>query len=174
METYLVVAASDNGVIGIENKIPWRLPRDMEYFKQRTSYADENKTPVVIMGRKTFDSIPKKFKPLPGRHNIVITRNKDIEKTSGVTYVNSLEQAMSEARKITSHTYIIGGAEIYKQALESNIVDAIFITRVLVTVDGDAFFAPIDETKFKNTLYREYASDAENKHAMRFETWVIL
>lgn len=172
METSLVVAASDNGVIGNANKIPWRLPRDIEYFKQRTLYADKDKTPVVIMGRKTYDSFPKKFRPLPGRQNIVITRNEGIVKDLGVIYVSSLEQAMSEARKITSHAYIIGGAEIYKQALEAGVVDAIFITRVLATVEGDAFFAPIDGTKFKNTLYREYASDAENKYAMRFETWV--
>ena len=124
------------------------------------------------MGRKTYDSFPKKFRPLPGRQNIVITRNKEILKDPGVIYVSSLGQAMSEARKITSHTYIIGGAEIYKQALESDVVDAIFITRVLATVEGDAFFAPIDETRFENKLYHDHASDADNAYAMRFETWV--
>ncbi|MGI9118388.1 MAG: dihydrofolate reductase, partial [Minisyncoccia bacterium] len=121
MQISIIVAVSDNGVIGNANKIPWKKqPKDMEYFKEKTTYSDKLTMPVVIMGRKTFDSLPKRFKPLPDRHNVVITRNKDIEKIPGVIYVGSLEEAVSEARKLTSHTFIIGGAEIYKQALDAD------------------------------------------------------
>jgi len=172
MQISIISAVSDNGVIGNANKIPWKQRRDMEYFKEKTSYSDKLTIPALIMGRKTFDSLPKKFKPLPGRHSIVITRNKDIVKIPGVIYVNSLAEAISEARKLTSHAFIIGGAEIYKQALEADIVDTMFITRVVATVEGDTFFPPIDESKFKNTVYHGYGSDADNEYPMEFQTWV--
>ncbi len=172
MQLSIIAAVSDNGVIGIANKIPWKQRRDMEYFKEKTSYSDKLTIPAVIMGRKTFDSLPKKFKPLPGRHSIVITRNKDIDKIPGVIYVSSLTEAISEARKLTSHAFIIGGAEIYKQALETDLVDAMFITRIIATVEGDTFFPPIDETKFKNTLCYNVAHDADNQYPMEFQTWV--
>ncbi len=170
METYLIVTVSDDGFIRDGNKIPFeKQPRDMEYFNQRTLYADKTKTPVVVMDSKKFDTLKK---PLTSRYNIVVTSSEHIVKLPDVIYANSLEQALSEARKLTSHAYIIGGAEIYKQALESDVVDAIFITRVLATVEGDTFFPPIDETRFENKLYHDHASDADKAYAMRFETWV--
>ena len=169
MQLALIAAFSDNWVIGNDNKIPWKQRRDMAYFKEKTTYSDKLTIPVIIMGRKTFDTLGK---ALPGRHSIVITRNKDIVKIPGVIYVSSLTEAISEARKLTSHAFIIGGAEIYKLALETDLVDVMYITRIIATVEGDTFFPPIDESKFKNGLCHRYASDSDNEYPMEFQTWV--
>ena len=107
----LIAALSKNRVIGKNNDLPWHLPDDMKYFMQTTSGHH------VIMGRKNYDSIPQKFKPLPNRTNIVVTRQKNFV-ASGCMVVNSLEEALgiAESNK-EKETFIIGGAEIYSQAL---------------------------------------------------------
>ena len=119
---YLVVAVSDNHVIGRNNGLPWRIPLDMKWFKMNTWGG------TVIMGRKTFESCG----PLPGRRNIVISRRPKPD--VNVEWYNHLDVAMQHV----SDAYIIGGAELYMTSLK--YVDAMIVTRVQREVDGDVFF----------------------------------
>jgi len=141
MKLAIIVAAAKNGVIGRNNQLPWHLPQDLKYFKAITLGKP------VIMGRKTYESIGK---PLPGRTNIVVTRNKDWSAADGVVVTNSFEQALSESQKamesdlLTSdEVMVIGGAEIYRSALQ--FVHRIYLTRVAVEPEGDAFFDMLNE-----------------------------
>jgi len=144
MKLAIIVAAAKNGVIGRNNQLPWHLPQDLKYFKAVTLGKP------VIMGRKTYESIGK---PLPGRTNIVITRNKDWVTAEGVVVTNSFEQALLEAQKVQSsgsgfidEVMVIGGAEIYRSALL--FADRVYLTRVDVEPEGDAFFDALDQAEW--------------------------
>ncbi len=162
----LIVAISDNGVIGDANQVPWTLPEDMKYFRTKT----EDHT--VIMGRKTYDSINPKYRPLKNRFNIVITRNPDIEKEAGVAYVSSFEEALNLAKNQAQNIFIIGGAEIYKMALESNLLDVLHITRVHTEIDGAVKFPEWKEYLYQKTLEIPFTANDKNLFSMTFETWV--
>jgi dihydrofolate reductase len=135
----LIVAVSENDVIGKDNDLIWHLKNDLKRFKSLTSGH------CIIMGRKTFESFPK---PLPNRTHIVITRQKNYTAQEGVVVVNSLEAAIKKAEQDTN-PFIIGGGEIYKQAL--NVVDIIEFTRVHHSFEGDTFFPVISEIIWKET-----------------------
>lgn len=131
----IIVAKSKNNVIGSNGSIPWDIPKDLKYFKELT----EGNT--VIMGRKTYESLPKDKKPLPNRINIVITR--DINFTAnGCMVVGSLEEAILKIDN-RKDTFIIGGGEIYKQAI--NFVDKIYITEINDEYEGDTYFPEISD-----------------------------
>ena len=138
METIIIVAVSENDAIGKDNKLLFHLKEDMQNFKRLTTNN------VVIMGRKTYESIGK---PLKDRINIVISRsdNKDEE---NLIWVHSLEEAMKKAKEYEKDIYIIGGGSIYKEALEKDIVDKIYLTRINKRVnDADTFFPRLDYSK---------------------------
>jgi dihydrofolate reductase len=136
----LVVAVARNGVIGIDNRLPWRLPADLKRFKALTTGH------AVIMGRKTWDSLPANFRPLPDRLNIVVTRDAAY-RAEGATVVHSLEQALAAAGARIA--FVIGGAEIYALALP--LATRLEVTEVDVSIDGDAFFTPIDRDAWEET-----------------------
>jgi dihydrofolate reductase len=126
----LVVAASSNNVIGKDGTLPWRIPADMKRFKALTLGHPS------IMGRKTWDSLPKK--PLPGRTNIVVTRNRDFA-AEGARVAHSLEEALAVAKEENpSAIMVIGGEALYREALQ--VADVIHLTRVEGAFEGDAFF----------------------------------
>lgn len=134
----LMVAAASNGVIGRDNQLPWHLPKDLQYFKQTTMGKP------VIMGRKTFDSIGR---PLPGRANIVVTRQPDYQ-AEGIHVVNSLEQGLALAQQLAAEksldeVMVIGGAELYRQSLPT--IERVYLTKVHADVEGDAFFPSLDD-----------------------------
>ena len=130
----LIVAVSENGVIGKNNDLIWHLPNDMRYFKEKTLGHH------VIMGRKNFESIPHKFRPLKGRVNIIVTRQKEYIANECIV-VNSLKEALTIAKSNgDQEPFIIGGGEIYKLALEENLVDKIYLTRIHTDFEGDTFF----------------------------------
>jgi dihydrofolate reductase len=133
----LIVAVSQNGVIGNDNKLIWKLPNDLKRFKKLTTPHN------IIMGRKTFDSIGK---ALPNRQNIVITRNKDLSLKNCIV-VNSLESAVLKSDK-SKEVFIIGGSQIYRYALEKNYIDKMYITKIHKDFEGDSFFT-FDEKRFK-------------------------
>ena len=133
----LIVAVSENDVIGKDNDLIWDLKNDLKRFKALTSGH------CIIMGRKTFESFPK---PLPNRTHIVITRQQDYKAPDGVIVVNSLEAAIEKAKQ-DANPFIIGGGEIYKQGL--NLVDTIEFTRVHHSFEGDTFFPVRSETIWK-------------------------
>ena len=140
MTISIIVAASQNGVIGRDNQLLWRLPDDLKRFKQLTLGHP------MIMGRKTFESIGK---PLPGRTSIIVTRSPEYQ-VEGTLVVHSLEEALAVAGKLdTEEAFIIGGGEIYRQALENNSVDQIYLTLVHADSEGDTFFEFPDEAKWQ-------------------------
>lgn len=141
----LIVAIGDNHVIGKRNELLWHIPDDLKRFKQLTLGHP------VVMGRKTFDSIIAFLgKPLPGRQNIVITRDTSWS-YEGVTVAHSLEEAV-EAAEETDEIFIIGGEQIYRQALP--IADRLYLTRIDDAKEGDAFFPPYEDD-FKTVLNSE-------------------
>ena len=128
MELKLIYARSRNGVIGREGQLPWHLPADLAHFKQTTLGQ------AVVMGRKTWDSLPERFRPLPGRANIVITRQKDWQ-AQGALVAHSLTQAMTLCPE-PGPLWVIGGAEVYAQALP--LASTVVVTEIDMDVQGDA------------------------------------
>jgi dihydrofolate reductase len=145
----LVVAAARNNVIGKGNTLPWSLPNDLKHFREVTAGH------TVIMGRKTFESIGR---PLPKRRNIVITRQEDY-KPEGVEVVGSLDAAIA-SMPADEEAFVIGGGEIFKQALP--IADRVYLTRVEADVEGDAFFSPLESDKWRETSRQEGVVDEKN------------
>jgi dihydrofolate reductase len=138
MKVSLIVAVSQNGVIGKDNNLIWHLPKDMKFFKDTTMGHH------VIMGRKNFESIPHKFRPLPNRTNIVITRQSDYKAEDSIV-VNSLEESLKVAKSnAENEAFIIGGGQIYKLALEANLIDRIYLTKIHHSFDGDTFFPELN------------------------------
>ena len=150
----VIVAVSENQVIGKDNDLIWDLSIDLKRFKSLTSGHN------MIMGRKTFESFPK---PLPNRTHIVITRQKNYQVSDGIIVANSIEEAI-EKIKDDDQPYIIGGGEIYKQALPHASV--IELTRVHDIFDGDTYFPKIDLNQWKE-IKREFIPKDEN-HAYDF------
>jgi len=160
MTISFIVAASDNHVIGKDNKLPWCLPTDMRYFKNVTWGMP------VIMGRKSFESLGKALK---GRSNIVVTRNKNWTAENAQT-VSSIDQAITLAAQTDSkEIFIIGGAEIFRSALPS--ADRIYLTLVHGNFDGDAFFPEMEQDEWKLVSNRDCESDEKNAYAVSFQVW---
>lgn len=156
----LVVAVSENQVIGKNNQLLWNLPNDTKFFKNTTWGMP------VIMGRKTFESLGK---PLAGRTNIVITRQENW-KPEGTIVVSSLERAIMEAEATDAlEAFVIGGGQVYEQAIP--LANRIYYTRVHTTVDGDAFFPVIDRTQFKLVSELPFGADEKHAFAYTFEIW---
>lgn len=145
--TAIIVAYDDNRVIGFKNEIPWHLPEDLKLFKERTTGHP------IIMGRNTWDSLPKR--PLPKRYNIVITRQEPsamieqygLEDNDDVDFVDSLPKAIRLANKRmpTREAFVIGGTQIYLMALESGFVDKVIVTKVPGEHEGDAHFPALND-----------------------------
>lgn len=155
-----IVAASENNVIGKNNKLPWYLPTDMKYFKNVTWGMP------VVMGRKSFEALGEALK---GRTNIVVTRNKNW-KANGIQAVQSIDQAITLAAQTDAkEIFIIGGGEIFRAALPS--ADRIYLTRVHENFDGDAFFPELNEEDWKLVSSRECSPDEKNSYALSFEVW---
>jgi dihydrofolate reductase len=152
----LVAAVARNNVIGRHNTLPWHLPEDLKHFRETTMG-----TPV-IMGRKTWESLPAKFRPLPGRQNVVITRNADYLAPGG-RVVTSVAAALAECGTVPD-AYLIGGAELYRQAIDA--ADRLSITEIDLDVpDGDAFFPTIDPSRWKEKDRRAQTSSNGLKFA---------
>ncbi len=146
----LVLAMSDNGVIGDRGGLPWRIPEDMKRFKRLTLGKP------IIMGRKTWDSFPKK--PLPGRTNIVVTRDRAWRGEGAVT-THSFEEALAKARgENPSEIAVIGGAEIYQTALP--LADRVERTQVHITAAGDTHLPPFDQGVWRETAHEDH-TDAD-------------
>ena len=153
-----IVAASENNVIGKDNKLPWCLPTDMRYFKNVTWGMP------VIMGRKSFESLGKALK---GRTNIVVSRNKDW-KAPDVQVVQTIDQAITRATQTDAkEIFIIGGAEIFRSALPST--DRIYLTLVHGNFDGDAFFPELERGEWKLISNRDCEIDDKNPYALSFQ-----
>lgn len=134
MKVALIVAMDRERGIGRDNDLMWHLPDDMQFFK------DTTKGQIVVMGRKNFDSIPEKYRPLPGRENVVLTRNGDFQ-AEGCKVFTSLDSCLSSfVEESERRVFIIGGGEIYRLALEENVIDEMYITHIDHVYGADTFF----------------------------------
>ncbi len=160
----IIVAVAENGVIGRDNQLLWRLPDDLKRFKQLTLGHP------IIMGRKTFESIGK---PLPGRTSIVITRSPGYT-IEGAIVVHSLDEAIAVAQACDSgEAFIIGGGEIYRQAQEKGIVSRLYLTRVCIDIEGDTFFEIPDLTKWQLTSEEFHPPDDRHPITFSFNNYSI-
>jgi dihydrofolate reductase len=156
MTVSIVVAIAQNNAIGKDNKLLWHLPRDLKHFKEITTGG------TIIMGRKTYDSVGR---PLPNRRNIVITRQQiDIP---GCEVVNSMDAGLDLCRDETE-VFIVGGAEIYKQAMP--LTDKIFLTIVHQDFEGDTYFPDINWDIWKETARQDHEPDEKNPLPYSFIT----
>lgn len=158
----LVVAASDNNVIGRQGQLPWHLPADLKHFKELTLGHP------VVMGRRTFESIGR---PLPGRANIVVSRRVDWPAPAGVLHAPSLPAALELARQQPGgeEVCVIGGGEIYRQALPA--ADVVHLTEVHTQVpDGDTFFPPLPPAEWREETRQRHEPDARHAVAYSFVT----
>ena len=153
----IVVAIGENNAIGKNNELLWYLPKDLRHFKTIT------KGHTVIMGRKTFESVGK---PLPNRRNIIITRNTDLA-IEGTEVVHTLQEAL-ELCKQDEEVFIIGGAEIYKMAMQHT--DKIYLTVVHENFEADAFFPEIDHNLWLETASEKHLPDDKNNLSFTFST----
>jgi dihydrofolate reductase len=151
----IIVAVAENGAIGKDNRLLWRLSDDLKQFKALTSGH------AIIMGRKTFESIGK---PLPNRTNIVITRHGKVSDDASVLVADSIEKAIEIAKEVKGdeEIFIIGGGNIYEQSLD--ITDKIYLTEVKVTIDGDTYFPKLNESEWKEVSRKPYQKNEKNDY----------
>ena len=158
----LIVATSENNVIGIKNDLPWHLPDDMSYFKKITTNS------VVIMGRNNYLSIPDRFRPLKNRTNIILTTKPDFS-PKDCLIANSLEAGIELGKKEKrTDIFIICGGMVYKYAIENDLVDIIFLTRIHAHIKGDTFFPNIDMINWKEINSRFQDKDVKHKFSFTF------
>ncbi len=163
MKISMIAAMSRNRVIGKDNDIPWHLPDDFKFFKDTTKHHH------VIMGRKNYESLPHKFKPLPDRPNVIITRQANYP-VEGAQVVPSLEAALEIARKAgEQEAFIIGGGEIYKLGLD--IAEIIYLTEIDGEIAGDVFFPEFNKALWKEIDRRHHPADERHKFAFDFVTY---
>jgi len=156
----LIVAMSSNGVIGREGDLPWHLPVDLRHFKKTTMGHH------LIIGRATWDEVGK---PLPGRTMVVVTRNRDFS-AEDVLVAHSMEEALPLVRD-DDEPFIGGGAEIYRQALEAELVDRLYITRVHAEVEGDTFFPEFDPDDWLLVDRVDHPANEKNQYSCSFEIY---
>ena len=156
----MIAAMSQNHVIGKNNDLPWKLPDDMKFFMEKTRGHH------TIMGRKNYDSIPPKFKPLPNRINIVVTRQKNF-KAPGCLVVGSVDEGLTIA-KVNKETevFIIGGAEIYKLGLPHST--RLYLTEIDAQIDGDTFFPQFDKEHWIEVSRIHHDNDGRHDYSFDF------
>lgn len=158
MKVALIVAIGKNREIGKNNDLLWHLPRDMRFFKETTVGH------AVVMGRKNWDSIPKRFRPLTDRRNILLTRNTSFQ-VDGAEVVHTIDEAYALCHKNKETCFIIGGAQVYDLALNSGKVEELFITHVDESFDADTFFPVIDLEDWNQAELFSQAKDEKHPHA---------
>jgi dihydrofolate reductase len=160
MNISIIVAVAKNGVIGKNNDLPWHLPDDMKYFMQTT------KGHHVILGRKNYDSLPPKFKPLPNRTNIIVTHQENFT-ASNCIIVHHIEDGVAIARKNgEQELFVIGGAEIYKLALP--LTDTMYITEIDAEINGDTHFPSWNKNEWKEISRQHHPIDEKHQFAFDF------
>lgn len=171
MNFSLVVASDQNLGIGLKGDLPWKLKADLKYFRDLTSQTiDKNKVNAVIMGRTTWESIPEKFRPLPNRLNIVLSKSLAPHATKGAEIANSLDQALQIAKeKSVENCFVIGGGKVYQETISSPLCHSIYITEIKGNFSCDTFF-PQFSTHFKLAKTTDYQE--ENNISFRFSQYI--
>lgn len=165
MKISIIVAIAKNNAIGKNNDLLWKLPADMKYFKEKTMGH------CVLTGRKNYESIPEKFRPLPGRTNIVVTRDKSYN-APGAHVVDSIEAGIEFARSTgETELFIIGGGQIYMECMVKNLVDTLYVTHVNEVFEADTFFPAFNPHKWHKTLSEMCSPDEKNAYAYEFAVY---
>lgn len=151
-----IVAMDENRIIGKDNTLPWYLPADLQYFKKITMGHP------ILMGRKTYESIGK---PLPGRENIILTRNADYQH-EGITVISDMKDAVAYADALDDEVFVIGGAEIFKQLLADS--KRIYITQIHHSFEGDTYFPELNMSKWQTVSRTTGIVDEKNKYPHEF------
>lgn len=159
MELNIIVAAAENNVIGVDNKMPWRLSNDLQRFKKLT------RGNVVVMGRKTYESLGK---ALPERKNVVLTRNESFAPADAIV-VYDVEEAMDEVAD-EEQVFVIGGGEVYRQFMP--LAHRIYLTRVHTRPEGDTHFEDIDADVWTLESSEAHVADAKNNYDFTYETYL--
>ena len=161
MKISMIAAMAHDRVIGKDNQMPWHLPADLAHFKRVTLGKP------VLMGRKTFESIGR---PLPGRRNLVISRNPDYQ-AEGIEVVGSVEAALALlAGSSVEELMVIGGGHLYAEMLPS--ADCLYLTRIDLAVEGDTRFPAFDDGQWRRIACESQPADEKNPHPYSFETWL--
>lgn len=151
-----IVAYSENRAIGKNNQLLWHLADDMAFFKEMTTGE------TVLMGKNTYISLPRKFRPLPNRKNIVISSQAPIEHYENLQWFNSLDNALETLEKVESKVFIIGGARIYAQLIEQT--DIIYATEVQTNLEGDCFFSEIHTNQWEREVLKSFQKNDRNEY----------
>lgn len=163
MRVTLIAGVARNGTIGRDNALLWSLPEDMKHFRATTMGAP------VVMGRKTWASLPERFRPLPGRHNIVLSRQPGFE-APGASVVAGLDEALALARRGGApRVFVIGGAQIYREALPR--ADELLLTEIERDYDGDAHFPPFGREAFVEVARDRHRAAPPNDFDFSFATY---
>ncbi len=158
----IIAAVAENGVIGRDNQLIWHLPVDMRFFMKTTEGH------CILTGRRNYESIPEKMRPLKNRTNIVVTRQPDYQPESRqLKIVNSIEDGIDLALKLKEkELFIIGGGQIYQQTVQ--LADRLYITEVKQSLEGDTYFPTIDHTHWNELSRIIYPADQNHAHDMHF------
>lgn len=157
MKVALIVAMDLERGIGKDNDLMWDLPTDMQFFKDTTSGQ------IVVLGRKNYESIPEKYRPLPNRENAVLTRNKSYQAEGAKIYHSLSECLKSYSAEEERTIFIIGGGEIYRQALELDVVDEMYITHINKKYNADTFFPEFEIKNWTSEIILNHKKDEKNE-----------
>jgi len=180
IKLYVIAAACENMGIGYKNDLPWRLRNEMAYFNRMTRTTVDpgsGKINAVLMGRRTWESVPTKFRPLPGRLNVVLSTNADAESLGIGENVllcskwNEVVEKLGELKesKEVDKVWVVGGSGIYKMAIESPLCYRIYLTRVLKSFDCDTFFPEFDKSQFKMIVDPDVPVDEQEENGIRYK-----
>lgn len=158
MKLALIVAMAKNRGIGKNNDLLWHLPTEMKFFRETTLGH------VVVMGRKNYESIPEKFRPLQHRENAVLSRNSNFE-APGCSVFKSLESCIEHYRNTDKTVFVIGGGQIYEEVLQKFDLDEMYITVVQTVLEADTYFPEINETKWCKKELKHHEKDDKNPYS---------
>lgn len=162
MKIVLIAAVGKNNELGKDNDLLWHLPNDMKFFKETTRGFP------IITGRKNYESIPLKFRPLPGRKNVVITSQKDYNGIGADVVTNLRDALISVNKERTYQSFVIGGGQIYKMVLDAGIVDEVLLTHVDGEFDADVFLEGFNPEEWpKQEVLKKYRADDRHKFAYK-------
>lgn len=168
MKISLIAAVAENGAIGKDKDLVWHLPDDLKFFKEQTAGR------TVIMGRKNYESIPFKYRPLPKRTNMVISRDANYP-APGCIVFTSIDDALNQARESgEKEVYIIGGGEIYKLALVGDLVETMYITEVHGTFEADSFFPDFDRSEWQAGIIARHKKDERHQFSFTIKKFTKL
>ena len=170
MKPFSIIVAFDSQYgIGKNGQLVWHLPSDLKHFKEiTTAVTNPAKKNAVIMGRKTWESLPSKFRPLPGRVNLVLSREGRIDLPVGVLCSKSMDEALNQLSSIVENIFVIGGAQIYAQAIDHPLCQKLYVTHVKGEYGCDAFFPPISRQFSRISTSEQYQEEGISFHFSEF------